>query len=147
MKNIIYVMCMLLLPNFVYAVEIKKQTQTEYATCYRTFDANLYDCKPFTCSYPDLADARAWKAHAIIGEVNKKCYVVYYSYIDSEIISDPDHCFYTKEERVLLGDYYRSLFKASTAVKVADLKEKIARLSYVDCKKKEKLDNKNGAAK
>lgn len=147
MKKTTYVMLMLLLSNLAYGVEIKKQTETEYATCYGAFDANLYECKPSTCSYPDLTDAKAWKAHAIIGEVNKKCYVVYYSYVGSQITSDPDHCFYTKEERVLLGDYYRSLFKANSAVKVADLKEKIARLSYVDCKKKEKLDNKNVAAK
>lgn len=118
---------------------LQDNLKKEYGNCYTDIVRNLNSCKPSSCTYPDLTDARAWKAITIIGMVNKQCYVTYYSYIGEQITTDPDHCFYNRKQNLDLTVAYRRLFSSNSSVVIADTKDLIQRLTYVNCKK---LDSK-----
>lgn len=113
---------------------IKSQVQAEYGDCYDKFDSNLQSCTPSSCSYPDLTDAKSWKAQTISGMVDGRCYVMYYSFVGQEITSNPYHCFYTKDQRFDLAGFYRRLFNAGTSMDILSYKEKIEYLGMQNCK-------------
>jgi len=126
------------------ASQLQVEIQNDYGNCYNKFNDNLKNCVPSSCTYPDLTDAKAWKAHVINGIVNNTCYVMYYSYIGQQITTEPEHCFYDKATQASLAEMYRQLFSAGNAIDIINLKEKIQYLSLVGCKTK--LDN-SAAAK
>lgn len=135
MKKIVSIVFAVLFASFVQASSVQEQLKAEYGNCYSYWDDNLYGCKPASCTYPDATDAKAWRAQTIVGKVDKKCYVMYYSYIGQKIVGEPDHCFYDPDQLSLLAGYYRSLFAAKSSIKVVDLKDKINNIIYIVCKK------------
>ena len=142
MNRLYFIILLFLANNIANANSIPLQIRSEFGSCYESFPNNLIACKPSSCTYPDLTDSKSWKAHTIIGMVNNKCYITYYSYIEKKIISDPDHCFYNKKQIDSLVSYYRRLFKTESSFEVIDLKEKINYLTYIDCKKNDQNQNK-----
>lgn len=128
----------LLASGLANANSLQSQIKDEFGSCYTSFVNDLAACRPSSCTYPDLTDSKAWKAKTIIGMTNNKCYVTYYSYIGQKIITDPDHCFYTRDQLGSLTNFYRKLFNSSSSVQILDLKEKINYLTYIDCKKNDK---------
>lgn len=132
---------MLLTANLAVArsTTLQDNLKQEYGNCYTDIVRNLNSCKPSSCTYPDLTNAKTWKAITIIGNVNKQCYVTYYSYVGDEITTEPDHCFYTKDQALDLVVAYRKMFSSNSSVVIADTKDLIQRLSYVNC---QKIDNK-----
>lgn len=123
---------------------IQAQIHGEYGNCYNKFHHDLAYCEPSICYYPDLSDSKAWRAQAIRGIVNERCYVIYYSYIGDKTVGEPEHCYYTKMQMNILSDYYRNLFQTNSAIESIDLKNKIKEFSayYNSCKKPVKQDNK-----
>lgn len=113
---------------------LQAELQSEYGNCYGKFADNLQNCSPSSCTYPDLTDAKSWKAQVINGIVNNTCYVMYYSYIGQNITTDPEHCFYDKDQQALLTQLYRKLFSAGTSVDILSIKEKIQYITYANCK-------------
>lgn len=120
--------------------QLQDQLRREYGSCYDEFADNLASCKKSTCTYPDLTTAKSWKTQVINGMVDKKCYVMYYSFMGETITSNPDHCFYDRETVETLYTDYKKLFKSGSAVDIMALKGKINYLSYQGCKKREEED-------
>lgn len=120
---------------------LQDQLKTEYGTCYDTFTMNLGNCAPSSCAYPDLSDAKAWKAQTINGYVNGKnglCYVMYYSFVGQQVTSNPDHCFYDAKQLKNLTDLYRKLFtKGATTIDILSTKDQIHYLEMQNCKKQD----------
>lgn len=116
------------------AGSVRSQIQAEYGDCYNKFDDNLQSCTPSSCSYPDLTDAKSWKAMTISGMVDGSCYVMYYSFVGQNITSNPYHCFYTKNQRFDLAGLYSRLFNAGTTMDILSYKEKIEYLGMQNCK-------------
>ncbi len=123
---------------------IQAQIQSEFGNCYNKFQHDLAYCQPSICYYPDLSDSKAWRAQAIRGIVNEKCYVIYYSYIGDKTVGEPDHCYYTKMQMNILVEYYRNLFQTNSSIESIDLKDKIKEFSayYNSCKKTPKKEDK-----
>ena len=137
MKRYFYFLA-ILLTSFISVADdtnIQNQLKDEFGSCYASFKDNLASCTPYVCNYPDLSDAKAWKAQSIRGFVENKCYVVYYSYVGDQIIGSPDHCFYTKDQTTMLSDLYKTLFGANSIIIVTDTKNQIVQLNYSACKK------------
>lgn len=114
---------------------LQDSIEKEYGSCYTDLVSNLNSCNPSSCTYPDLRDSKAWKAITIIGMVDKQCYITYYSYIGSKITSDPDHCFYTRDQMSSLASSYRKLFKVNSSIVIANLRDKINKITYNNCQK------------
>ncbi|MCT4635872.1 MAG: hypothetical protein N4A31_06520 [Rickettsiales bacterium] len=140
MNKICILVLILLTANFASArsATLQDNLKEEYGSCYTDIVKNLNSCNPSSCTFPDLRDAKAWKAITIIGMVNKKCYVTYYSYVGDQITTDPDHCFYSRQQNLDLVVAYRRLFSSNSSVVIADTKDLIQRLTYVNCKKHDK---------
>lgn len=137
MNKLWFFILILLTANLVDASSITLQDnlKKEYGSCYTDLTRDLNSCRPSSCTYPDLTDSEAWKAITIIGLVNKQCYITYYSYIGQEIITDPDHCFYTRDKLRELMMSYRRMFSTNSSVTIANTKEKIYKQTYANCKK------------
>ena len=129
----------LLLTNIAFSddrdLNIQDTLKQEYGSCYIKFQQNIEFCTPFSCNYPDYTDVKVWKAQTINGFKNGFCYVVYYSYIGSDIIDSPDHCFYSSDDLKNLNALYQGLFKEGSVIAVAELKAKIIALNKSICKK------------
>ena len=138
MNKLFFIILMCLTANLANASSLQGQIKEEFGSCYVSFPRDLDSCRPSSCVYQDMTDSKAWKAKTIIGMVDKKCYVTYYSYIGQKIISDPDHCFYTQDQRNELVSYYRRLFKSNSSVQIVDLKKNINYLTNIDCRKNDK---------
>ena len=139
MFRLFYIFTILLTITFstANAATIPEQLQGEYGNCFRKFQDNLAGCTPSICNYPDLNDAKSWRAQSVRGIVNDKCYVIYYSYIGNQVTGEPQHCFYNQQQLQNLAQAYKDLFYTDSAISVIDLKSKINQLSYVDCKQKD----------
>ncbi len=111
------------------------QVKLEFGTCYNTFDKSLENCLPFVCSYPDMTDAKAWKAHAIKGTVDGSCYVVYYSYVGKEIVGSPDHCFYSTNQTQNLTNAYKRLFSSNSNFDINEARAIINKINNAVCEK------------
>ena len=123
-------------------LNVQAQLQSEYGNCYDKFQNNLSICNPSTCNYPDLSDAKAWRAHIIRGPVDDKCYVIYYSYVDSDIIGNPIHCYYDKTQVESVSSLYNQLFKTEAIAQATDIRGKLNEVMYNRCKtKNSKLDS------
>jgi hypothetical protein len=117
------------------STDIQAQIKNEFGACYKDFQPNLASCIPSTCTYPDLSDSKAWKAHVIRGMVNDKCYVIYYSYVGSTVLGEPNHCFYNKSQLSSMTDFYKTFFTTNSSISLIDAGEKIDRTNYSACKK------------
>ena len=131
MKKILFLI-ILAMSNIVIADEDKEskvdfasKLESEYGTCYKKFQENLGACNPFICSFPDLNDAKAWKAQSIRGTYGDKCYVLYYRYLNDKVIGEPLHCYYTRDIVENLVLYYHQLFLADKLDKELEIKGKI----------------------
>lgn len=116
------------------ASTIQEQLKSEYGSCYKTFTNKLSDCTAFTCNYPDLSDAKAWKAQAIQGVVDDQCYATYYKYIGQKIVGSPLQCVYNEKIKQNLVDAYRNLFSTDSAVDMADAKQLINHINSSVCR-------------
>lgn len=114
---------------------IQNKIKNELGSCYDNFTSNLNDCISSVCAYPDLNDSKAWRAQTIKGYYNDSCYVIYYSYIGSQVLGSPDHCFYSKVQQKTLTGYYRQLLTARSSVIAGDAKTRIATLNESACQK------------
>ncbi len=148
MTKIISILAILFTFNITAIANVEKsavqsQIQSEFGNCYNKFQTDLAYCQPSICYYPDLTDSKAWRAQAIRGIVNEKCYVIYYSYVGDKTVGEPDHCYYTKMQMNILTDYYRNLFKTNSVIESIDLKDKINEFSayYNSCKKMPKKED------
>ena len=119
--------------------DIQTQISNEYGNCYRNFQENVASCTLSTCNYPDLSDTKAWRAQVIRGFKGDQCYIVYYSYINDQILGSPDHCFYTREQMRILSNLYKSVFNDSSLITVSDSKAKINGLNLEVCKKLDEI--------
>lgn len=138
------IMCFILMyKSTLLGATIQSQIRHQYGNCYESLPNNLPVCRPSTCTYPDFTDSKAWKAITIVGSSNQGCYVMYYSYIDQQIINEPDHCFYNKNQLSALSGYYKNLFRTNSSIDVVEMKDKIAYLGAINCKKNDKDKSKN----
>lgn len=119
---------------------IQSEMKEQYAGCYESFVNNLETCAVSSCSYPDISNNKVWKAHVINGIKNDSCYIIYYSYLGSEIIDSPEHCFYNKQDQRLLFILYQNLFSQTSAIEIADIKTKIIYLNNSACTKNKTPD-------
>lgn len=112
---------------------IQNTVKNEFGSCYNSFQNQIAACNPFSCNYPDFSDAKTWRAHVIRGMVNDKCYVIYYSYLGSNIVGEPAHCFYGKDDIEMISKLYYNLFTTDSAIDMADIKDKIEQLNSSLC--------------
>ncbi len=141
MKKYFFVVTFLLITNIASAGDgstIQDKIQAEFGSCYRTFQTQLGICNPSTCNYPDFSSAKTWRAHAIRGIQNGKCYVIYYSYLGSSVIGTPQHCFYGKDDLDKLSQLYSTLFTTQSALAMADAKDQINQLNSNLCQVSDK---------
>ncbi len=143
MKKHLFLALILLMSTITFAEDsdILTQIKTEYGNCYGRFRDDLLYCNLSTCNYPDLADAKAWKAQVVRGLVDNKCYVVYYSYVGDQVLGSPEHCFYTTEQVKILSGLYTDLFFNNSIEIITDAKAKIARFNTSICKHETKKDD------
>ncbi len=136
MMKYLFSIALLLLPILSLAdSDIQSQISNEYGNCYGHFQENVASCTLSTCNYPDLSDSKAWRAQVIRGFKGEQCYIVYYSYINDQILGSPDHCLYTREQMRILSDLYKSVFSDTSLIAVSDSKAKINGLNLEVCKK------------
>lgn len=114
--------------------DIQSEIQSEYGNCYGKFAANLENCTVSSCNYPLLSTTDTWRAHIINGFKNNLCYIIYYSYVGSNIVGSPSHCFYSQQDQRLLYTLYKDLFNEKSAISIAELKAKIIDLNNSVCK-------------
>ena len=112
---------------------IQKGVENEYGDCYKKFKEDIEYCTPSSCVYPDLSGAKAWKAHVVRGMVNQKCYVIYYSYIGSNIIGKPQHCLYDDKQLEKIYKGYRDLFTTKSAFHITDIKHRLNEVNNKAC--------------
>ena len=138
MKILFYILIYLLSSSLSFAdyrdADVQSEIQNEYGNCYGKFVDNVENCVVSSCNYPSLSNPSAWKAHVVNGLKNNLCYIMYYSYIGSDIIGSPDHCFYNQQDQRLLYVLYRDLFNEKSAITIAELKAKIIALNKSVCK-------------
>ena len=114
---------------------IQEKIKEEFGSCYESFQKNIESCTPFSCSYPDLSTTKAWRANVIRGMVNDKCYVISYSYLGSNIIGEPEHCFYSNEDKESISLAYSILFSTDLVIKMAEAKDEINALNSRVCRR------------
>lgn len=119
---------------------IQSEMKQQYGSCYENFANNLETCTVSSCSYPDISNNKVWKAQTINGIKNDSCYAIYYSYLGSEIIGSPEHCFYNKQDQRLLFVLYKNLFSQTSAMEIAEIKAKIIALNNSVCTKNKTTD-------
>ncbi len=142
MMRVVFAIFIMLFSPLVFAFDsaIQDNIKNEFGNCYQTFASNLESCTLSTCAYPNLYDSKAWKAQVIRGYMqDQKCYVVYYSYIDSKIIGSPDHCFYDQDQMRMLSNLYKTLFSSYDIITITDVRQQIISLNYDACKKESEI--------
>ena len=65
---------------------------------------------------------------------NNKCYVIYYSYLGSDIVGIPQHCFYSIDDMDKVSKLYNTLFGTNSAIEMADIRDQINQLNNNLCK-------------
>ena len=123
--------------------DIQSEIENEYGNCYKKFSDSLENCTVSSCNYPLLSTPNTWIAHIINGLKNDSCYIIYYSYVGSNIVGSPNHCFYNQQDQRLLYTLYKDLFNEKSAISIAEIKAKIIYLNKSVCKTNQTTDKNN----
>lgn len=125
--------CALFFSTLTYANSFKERVKDELGSCVE-LPNNLAKCKPSACVMPYKEREGGWYTTIIRGKMNDKCYVLSYAFLDSEIISDVEHCYYDKDSLNKAFSYALSWVKADSAFTLSDVKKNWTNLKYKVCK-------------